>query len=369
MSFIQTILASESENAKAIEFISSNFKNKLEALDKELIDSLSKIYDQDIISPVLKTIISTGRNDLLEIMIKNDAVQILIQDSNYLKIAFDNCRSKGHTECIKLLIKSGSPIGTLTKLDFCVAVFIQRYFGMKVNKPEILSNPSQWSSHHTMNDSLIDFFCKSIVENNEELFKNMVSCVKINELTKSDKSTPIMYAAQEGRFSMMKTLLEKGASVAINTGRSALYYAVCGSFNLNYSHFKCIKLLLNAGSDIEILKSDPQKYFLIKLVKELIENKKNELIRPSSVQPTSLLITELSAEPNKKIYALFGENKVRLLNETFQTVSSISSENMCIEKTDISGRCYLLPIGTIVNGKKIDVSVPCIFTTLQARPL
>lgn len=43
-----------------------------------------------------------------------------------------------------------------------------------------------------------------------------MQCVNINELTKSDKSNPIMYAVQEGRLSMMKILLEKGASVENN---------------------------------------------------------------------------------------------------------------------------------------------------------
>lgn len=253
----------------------SGHTNKLENTDEKRI--------KDIASHKLKEILSEGQNDFFKIMINNDVVQTLIrEDSFYLKHAFDSCKSTGHTECIKMLIKMGSNIELENEFDYYVARFIKKNLGMSVNSrkdtkkklceaKELQELETRCPWRHPITD--LDLFCKSIAENDEETFNRLLSSVKVNYISDSHYSSPIMYAAQQGRFSMMKILLGKGAPV--ENAKSAIMFSVINPHNFNYEHFKCTKLLLNAGANIKDIEFEPKKYFLTKLVKEIMKEKEN----------------------------------------------------------------------------------------------
>lgn len=398
MSFVQDILLSKNEIA--IDFFLSECRDKLKPFEQELSNSLCKISDKITMSEILMIIIRKGKNELLEMIIEKDIVKDIIKkDSTYLECAFNWCTSRGHVECIKLLIKAGAKIELDNNLHFYIARCVAKSFGHKV---EPIKNKEKVPEHNCKisksTESVINMLCKLICENDETGFNTLISLVNVNDVDRYN-STMLMHAAQHGISSIVRNLLKKGASVAMSggsvvTNKSALKFAVCDNscegIVFWYGNFKCIKLLLNAGSDIEILNSDPHKYFLIKLVKEILDEKKKYLqilqsvqnIQPEplsikessyekkeSVQPEPLLIKLLNEhlQPYKKIQKLVGDyNKVRLLNDTYFIESSISSENMTIEMCSHELN-YLLPIGTIVNGKKINEPIACIFVNIHTE--
>ena len=101
-----------------------------------------------------------------------------------------------------------------------------------------------------------DEFCHACKEGNLSKVKSMVERGhNVNEKDEKDYGlyrTPLMYAAGEGKFHVVKYLITHGADVSETNDlkQTALHYAS------EYGHLKVVKLLLSKGAGIDVEDED-----------------------------------------------------------------------------------------------------------------
>ena len=102
----------------------------------------------------------------------------------------------------------------------------------------------------------MDEFCRACEEGNLLKVKSMVE--RGHDVNKKDKKdyglyrTPLMYAAGEGRFDVVKYLINHGADVSKTNDyeQTALHYAS------GYGHLNVVELLLSKGAGIDVEDED-----------------------------------------------------------------------------------------------------------------
>ena len=127
--------------------------------------------------------------------------------------------------------------------------------------------------------STTDVLVKAIVNNNKIVFDYMLSKkININLTDSIHGSTPIMFAAQNGRVSMVKDLLLQRADISDdNRGQSALHFALSNinhsSITKNDKNFDCAKLLIQAGANVECnyICNDRLWYYTARFIKQEME--------------------------------------------------------------------------------------------------
>jgi hypothetical protein len=349
------------------------------------------VCSKDTISEILGRSIRTGNYDLLQIIISNDVVHNLIKnDGAYLSSIFENCCSYNHSKCIKLLIEEGCKIELSDPFYAHISRFIKKCLGYKV--PPIQENDKcKEKRHYSLSDTPVDKLCEIIGENNIETFKTFIQCVDVNEPSSTNGCTMIMLAAQHSRYQFIKILLEKGAKVDCNR-RSALGFLFDNTIPNNTfcnESMKCLKLLLNADPDLDFLES--KRYYVIKLVKELLEERKNKANEKNDLLQPQLLIKQITSCPDKKICRLLDGSKIKLLSDNYSKEIPIAFENVDIELSSINDclpgtvvfcqneklnlpnilkinddtNYYLLPVGIIVNGEKLNAPAVCKFSLMH----
>lgn len=244
---------------------------------------------------------------MLESLFRRGALIEQSRSTGLLYEAFDKCSHVDSFACIKILIKAGATIESLTYNTkyYRIAEFIKKSIekiecphNEKIELPKqshihklsnvksiIFDNTCQKSSTKsnddgtdtltTSNQLCIKEMYQLIVDDKIDAFCTFVDIVpNLNEPYLISDSTLIMHAVQFGRIKILQILLDNGASVADDhRGKSPLYFAfITHTSYIPEEQFECAKLLIKAGSNIELLAQySEQSYHLAKLIKMTLE--------------------------------------------------------------------------------------------------
>lgn len=418
MSQINNILTSG--NTELIAYVLAKVENKLIDIVSDIIaDNNTQLFcdvlkcidgktlDNETIMKLAKSAVIHGRPDILETLLKHQPRAVFFGDE-LGKTIMDHIMeitnfNEGHMKCVILLINLGSNIGTFRNIASgkkynLILDFIQDL--IKGNKSESLAIEPEIFAPTVMEyntymlsqstESLIDMIRDTIVEDRKKMFHALLSAHPdlVNFVDTIHKSTLIMHAAQYGRFDMIETLLKKGATVADMPTKSALYFAVCQSNSFNKKHIESIKILLKAGSNIDILKNHSMRdYHLIKFIHDKLAEEcassnitlfnksgitytiQNPIpIKPiKPIKPKPILIEVISTTHHSKynIGRLYGLDYKVILCDGSAKEGSITNRteiDIEIEIPDQVGSYHLLPVDICIDGVKLTKPTVCRFT-------
>ena len=128
--------------------------------------------------------------------------------------------------------------------------------------------------------SITDLVVKAIRADDEKVLDYLLGKgIDVNLSDSTHNSSPIMFAAQNARISMVKSLLSRGATVTDDCkyNKSALYFALISNESAviyDNNRIECIKILIRAGSNIEFGRICDNKgiYHIAKSLKQDVEN-------------------------------------------------------------------------------------------------
>ena len=305
-----------------------------------------------------------------------------------------------HNEGLLFLIKEGFGLCDCVPTKYRLIIkYIKNLFEGKERKsldrefPVLLATNEEFNTYKTLHckeNTITDMLCNIIIRNDSKMFHKFIlehpTCV--NSTDTLNDSTPIMHAAQLGRYDMMETLLKTGANVADHTdkrkiNKSALSFAVYSHNEFSNNHMECIKILLRAGANIDILKKySLDSHYLIKIIKDHMPEEKKAIklrnksgveytIKPESVgsepKPKSILIEVLSdSDKSKSTYTIEPLHRMYPRVKFYDGSAKegmITSSDVEVEIPTNKGSYHLLPVGICVDGIVLTEPVVCRFIT------
>lgn len=316
--------------------------------------------------------IESDRCHLSEILIKDSKMmEILIRKSKImdnpeqskviLNILFKKCSDDEYMKILKMLSKEGINIESIKGSKFYyLAKCIQDLMKNPKSIPRVeIKEKIQYTEYDSeMEQWLINSLCKAIATGNQVNFNELMNFnFNINGSDTMNDSTPIMFAAQLGHYEMVKELLQRGASVENHTrgsrSKSALTFSVIDARNFNEGHIECIKLLISAGADLEIIDHD------IRVLLNLI---KDELCEPVKSIPFIIQAILPKTTDMKPVTVMLSRNcTIRMFEENNVKEGNISSTNVRIELVPTETTSYLLPIGISIDGVVLTQTTMCRF--------
>ena len=389
-----------------VEIVSYTIRyDRYDMLEMLIRDLDMKSLDPPYIMKIIKQSVYYNRHKILGTLLKYFDVKNLTTTNHkespchLLYSALGQGNSGAYHECLIFLIKEG--------FDFCDCVptkyrliieYIKNLFEGKEMKsldrefPVLLATDEEFNTYkivHCKEKTITDMLCNIIIENDSKMFHKFIlehpTCVNSTDTT--NDSTPIMHAAQWGRYDMMETLLKTGASVAdyidrCGTNKSALYFAVHSPKEFSNNHIECIKILLRAGANIDILKEySLDSHYLIKIIKDHMPEEKIIKLRNKSGVEYTIKLESIVPKPKSKsilIEVLSGSNEskstytVEPLRGTYLHVKfydgsakegMITSSDVEVEIPTNKGSYHLLPVGICVDGIVLTEPVVCRFIT------
>lgn len=303
--------------------------------------------------------------------------------------------SMSHLKCAEILIRHGSDITHLKDHKYRIAKEIKNKLGENLiefndsnictDNKSIITAPAEngiitivdfLQSNKIDSDllkkfvefnlkfgsSIIDFLCLIISKDDIGLFYTLMKCdININEYNSTKTRTPIMTAAENGRRSLIKKLLKKGADISVqkqnDTYVSAL--SLCFDNPMSTNRFQCIECLVRAGSDIDHLRMISYANLYIA---NLIQT--NQQLAKSKIHIIRMfdLCTSYQAVCKKSNLVKLTVDTVDIELVGFDTIQKISTKNLIIEIPILNDRTqwHLLPEGiNFIGGICLDKPTIC----------
>lgn len=360
----------------SIEFIKQLFSVPLDKLLSDAIisnhiDFFNKIMQfnshfdiNKLDENVIGLIVRYGRSDMLKMCIN---AGFNVKDSNLLENLFYCTIDEKHIECLKLLITNGIDVNKIKdwKVNYEIISFIKELMESSYVKkeytepPESIVTPTfeeyvKFALQNT-GKSINTIMCDLIDANDIKMFNGILALNLDFYVIENDKSI-VMHAAHVGRPHMVRALIKKGVHIKPNKDIN-IFHQMCplayifflNNDNFNQDHLECVKILIEFGSDIEVLLEcrGTLTYHLIKCMKELIESKK--ILRIKSL---------CSNKENCKIIKLGADAEIGFYEGGILKTGRLDHKNLEIE---ICHNIYQLPVGAIVDGGTLTMPKMCQF--------